>query len=194
MAENGDPTPSPSATATPATPGATPPSTAPLRVLLQEDFATHDRKALDPGLHALVVYRVAHWALPRRTAVQRLVWKLARLVEAVLVRAVYGTEISPLASVGRRVRFGHHQAVTIAHGVVGDDCLIRHGVGLGLARDGQDGVPVVGRGVHFGPFSLVMGPVTIGDDVRIGPHSVVSVDVPAGSTVFANPARVLKPR
>lgn len=174
-------------------PVTTPPSTASLRTLLREDVATHGHEKLHPGLHALLLYRIGHWAHDRRSLAKRVVWKLYRVVSAVVVRGFYGTEISPAAQIGRRVLIAHHQAVTIPHCVIGDDCIVRHGVTLGMARHGEVDPPVVGRGVHFGPFSVVVGPLAIGDGAQIGPHSLVTTDVPAGATVFANPARTLRP-
>jgi len=162
--------------------------------LLREDLGHHHMGVFDPGFHALAVYRLGHWALPRQRRTQQLTWKFYQLVNTLVIRNLYGTEISAHAHIGRRLRIGHHQSVMIPGCVIGDDCLIRHGVTIGMTRDGANEVAIIGQDVHFGAYSVVMGSCQIGDGARIGPHSLVSFDVPAGSTTFSNPARLLKPK
>ncbi|WP_396230877.1 hypothetical protein [Frankia sp. EI5c] len=82
------------------------------------------------------------------------------------------------------------------HCVIGDDTIIRHGVTIGyvgMTAPPED-VPKIGARVDIAPGVHLIGPITIGDDVRIGPGSIVTTDVPAGSTVFAAPARIMRPR
>jgi serine O-acetyltransferase len=47
--------------------------------------------------------------------------------------------------------------------------------------------------VQFGPGSIVMGAVTVGDDVLIGPGAVVVDDVPAGWRALALRTEVRAP-
>jgi serine O-acetyltransferase len=145
-----------------------------------------------PGLHALWWYRLAHglwswgWFLP------------ARLVSN-LARTLTGVEIHPGAQIGRRVVIDHGMGVVIGEtAVVGDDCLIYHGVTLGgkiaTSREEASGSrhPQVGNRVALGAGAVVLGPVSIGDDAIIGALSVVLHDVPAGALAVGIPAKVKK--
>jgi serine O-acetyltransferase len=145
-----------------------------------------------PGVHALWWHRCSHslwswgWFLP------------ARLMSH-FARALTGIEIHPGATIGRRVVIDHGMGVVIGEtAVVGDDCLIYHGVTLGgktpMARDDAVGRrhPVLGNRVSVGTGAAILGPVTIGDDAIIGALSVVLNDVPAGALAVGIPAVVKK--
>lgn len=147
-----------------------------------------------PGLHALWWHRVSHrlwnfgWFLP------------ARMLSNI-ARTLTGVEIHPGATIGRRVVIDHGMGVVIGEtAIVGDDCLIYHGVTLGgktaSSREAVSGPrhPRVGNRVAIGAGAAVLGPVTIGDDAVIGALSVVLADVPAGALAVGIPARVKTPK
>jgi serine O-acetyltransferase len=170
-------------------------STAPLRTLIKEDFETHWRSWGRPGLHALIVYRLGRWAKdgpsgdPRRLAAKM----IHRLFNTMLIRNVYGMEISVDAVIGRRVMIGHHQAVQIpAFCIIGDGTLIRHNVNIGFGRTDENpyDVPHLGRDVKLGSGCCLLGPIRIGHGARIGPNCVVMTNVPDGATLVAPPPRV----
>lgn len=169
-------------------------SPAPLRVLLKEDFERANRCWGSPGLHGLVVYRIGHWARSGSRSPVKLVMKIVhRLLNVLLIRNVYGMEISPDAMIGRRVLIGHHQAVQIpAHCIIGDDTLIRHNVNIGFGQSDENplDVPHIGRDVKLGSGCCLLGPIRIGHGARIGPNCVVISNVPDGATLVAPPPRV----
>lgn len=161
--------------------------------LIREDWQTHDRSLTLPGLHGLALHRLAVWADRQGTPVAALIRAFYGLLNRLLVRNVYGLEISRTTVIGRRCSIGHHQGVILGNGVViGDDCLLRQNVTLGMSHHGAavEDSPRVGDGVQFGAGATVIGPVTIGAGARIGPGAVVTQDVPAGATVRAAPVRV----
>lgn len=166
-----------------------------LRGQVGEDWRTHRRRALSPGFHALLVHRVSVWGRSQPRPVRRIVRILTGVVNAALIRNVYGMELYPTTVIGRRVRIGHHMGVVLGkYAVIGDDVLIRQHVTLGRsAHVGPDLQPTIGNGVQLGAGAIVLGGVTIGDGARIGPGAVVMTDVPAGASAFAPPARILKP-
>lgn len=172
-------------------------SSASLRVLVKEDFATHFRSWGRPGLHALLVYRLGHWAASGSSARPlRLVAKVVhRVLNVVIVRNVYGVEISPYAVIGRRVMIGHHQALQVpAFCVVGDGTLLRHNVNIGFGGSDEDpyAVPHIGKDVQLGSGCCLLGPIRIGHGARIGPNCVVISNVPDGATLMAPAPRVFK--
>ncbi|RKE35365.1 serine O-acetyltransferase [Paraburkholderia sp. BL23I1N1] len=142
-----------------------------------------------PGLHALVLHRLAHacWQARRR-------W-LARFVSQ-MARFMTGIEIHPGATLGRRVFIDHGMGVVIGETAqIGDDCTIYQGVTLGgtsLTR-GEKRHPTLERGVIVGAGAKVLGGFTIGADAKIGSNAVVTKPVPAGGTAVGNPARIIVP-
>jgi len=140
-----------------------------------------------PGVHALILHRLAHAAWRRR-----FFW-LGRFVSHI-GRFLTGIEIHPAAVIGRRVFIDHGMGVVIGEtAVVGDDCTIYQGVTLGgtsLYR-GAKRHPTLGRGVVVGAGAKVLGGFEVGDGARIGSNAVVIKPVPAGATAVGNPAHIL---
>jgi serine O-acetyltransferase len=140
-----------------------------------------------PGLHALVLYRRAHWFWQRG-------WHWTGRFISHLGRFVSGIEIHPGARIGRRVFIDHGMGVVVGETAeIGDECTIYQGVTLGgtsLAK-GAKRHPTLGRGVIVGANSQVLGGFTVGDGARIGSNAVVLKPVPPGATAVGNPARVL---
>lgn len=168
-----------------------------LRQLIREDWETHGRSLLMPGLHALVVHRFGVWAHQQVWPVRKAAGLVYHALNTLIVRNVYGVEISRSTVIGRRLRIGHHQGVVLGYSaILGDDCLVRQGLTLGQSNDEgrADDQPRVGDGVHFGAGAIVVGPVRIGNGARIGPGAVVTTHVPAGATAFAAPARLIRPQ
>lgn len=133
---------------------------------------------LYPGPKALFCHRIAH-ALYKAE-----LFFMARLV-AEISRWMTGIEIHPGATVGQRLVIDHGVGVVIGEtAVIGDDCIIFHGVTLGgLKFDPVKRHPTVGNHVLIGTGAKVLGPITIGDNSLIGANAVVIRDVPPGTTV-----------
>ncbi|MFB6281893.1 MAG: serine O-acetyltransferase [Haloferacaceae archaeon] len=135
-----------------------------------------------PGMHALWLYRVAHWLW---TADRR----LAARALSYLARLLTGVEIHPAADIGRRVVIDHGIGVVIgATATVGDDVLIYHGVTLGSRRPTTGNRhPTIGDGVLLGAGATVLGPVEIGDGCRVGADALVLESQPPDTTVVGGP-------
>ena len=146
-----------------------------------------------PGVCALGWHRVANW-------LWRWEWFLVARIVSSLSRWFTGIEIHPGATLGRRLVIDHGMGVVIGEtAVVGDDCLIYHGVTLGgkiqASRDETIGKrhPTLGNGVLVGAGAAILGPVTIGDGATVAALSVVLTDIPAGALALGIPAKVKKP-
>ncbi|HVC56227.1 MAG TPA: serine O-acetyltransferase [Stellaceae bacterium] len=141
-----------------------------------------------PGFHALLWYRLAHWAWQRG-------WHLAGRFISHLGRMLTGIEIHPGAQIGRRLFIDHGMGVVIGETAeIGDDCTLYHGVTLGGTRPsreqgGQKRHPTIGNDVVVGSGAQVLGPFRVGNGARIGAASVVLKEVPDGATMVGNPAR-----
>lgn len=162
--------------------------------LLLEDYITYDRDVTRPGFQALAVYRFG----VARMRVKPLVLRapLSILYRAMFrsIRNFYGIELPYGAKIGRRVVFEHQHGIVV-HGqtIIGDDCIIRQGVTLGIrSMDKLDDAPVLGRGVNVGAGAVILGKVHVGDGAAIGANAVVLKDVPPGALVVGVPAEIVE--
>lgn len=136
-----------------------------------------------PGPKAIALHRVAHCLYGLK------LYLLARMVSEVS-RFITGIEIHPGAKIGKRVVIDHGMGVVIGEtAIIGNDCLIFHGVTLG-GKSFKDTKrhPTVGNKVIIGAGAKILGNITIGDDSIVGANSVVSKDVPSGVIVSGIPA------
>lgn len=139
-----------------------------------------------PGIHALILHRVAHWLWGHRFR-----W-LGRFT-AHLSRMLTGIEIHPGATIGRRFFIDHGMGVVIGEtAVIGDDVTLYHGVTLGgTSWNKGKRHPTLESGVVIGAGAKVLGPITIAAGAKVGSNAVVTKAVPAGATAVGNPARIL---
>ena len=140
-----------------------------------------------PGLHALVMHRVAHrcWNLG-------LHW-LGRFISHVS-RWLTGIEIHPAARIGERVFFDHAMGVVVGETAeIGDGCTIYQGVTLGGTSlyKGTKRHPTLGRDVVVSAGAKVLGGFVVGDGAKIGSNAVVIKPVPPGATAVGIPARII---
>jgi serine O-acetyltransferase len=141
-----------------------------------------------PGLHALLLHRVAHWCWGRG-----LRW-LGRFVSHVS-RWATGIEIHPGAKIADRVFIDHGMGVVIGETAeIGEGCTIYQGVTLGgtSLSKGAKRHPTLGRHVVVGAGAKVLGGFTVGDHAAIGSNAVVTKAVPAGATAVGIPARIIQ--
>ena len=140
-----------------------------------------------PGVHAIWLYRVAHWLWLRDL-------KLIGRLLSELARFVTGIEIHPGATIGRRLFIDHGMGVVIGETAeVGDDVLIYQGVTLGgtsLKKEKRH--PTIEDHVMISAGAAVIGPVRIGLGSRIGAGAVVVSSAPPYSTIVGIPGKVIE--
>lgn len=164
--------------------------------LVREDFVAHGRDWTRAGFQALAVYRFGVARMRVRDRVLRAPLSVTYRAMHRFVRNVYGIELPHTAQIGRRVVIEHQHGIVV-HGrtVIGDDCILRQGVTLGVrSMDRLDDAPVLGRGVNLGAGAKVLGYVEVGDHASIGANAVVLDDVPAGALAVGVPAKVVARR
>lgn len=176
----------------PATPG--------LLSMLREDIAcvfkrdpaarsTLEVIAIYPGVHALILHRLAHalWQI-RLHFGARLLSFIARMLTQI--------DIHPGATIGRRFFIDHGCGVVIGETAeIGADVTLYHGVTLGgTSWNPGKRHPTLGDGVVVGAGAKILGPVTIGNNARIAANSVVIEDVAAEMTVVGIPGRMVLPK
>ncbi len=168
--------------------------------VIKEDISVNG-SLLTPGTQMLVHLRLGQWAMaPQRSVLSRTVVDLLYRLGYFYVRNLIGFEIPRTVCMGRRVKFVHQHGVTV-HPLaeIGDECLVRHNVTIGLRGDPSDGhrqfpPPRVGKQVQFGVGSTILGGVRIGDGAVLGAHALVATDVPEQASVVAPSARILRLR
>lgn len=142
---------------------------------------------LYPGPRAVFFHRIAHTLYGCR------LFFIARLV-ADISRTLTGIEIHPGAKLGQRLVIDHGVGCVIGEtAVIGDDCVIFHGVTLGgMKFEPVKRHPTVGNNVLIGTGAKILGPIMIGDGSKIGANAVVIKDVPPNSVIVAPQAVTLK--
>lgn len=142
-----------------------------------------------PGVHALVLHRLAHRLWRSR-------WRFAARFLGAFTRWLTNVDIHPGADIGRRFFIDHGAGVVIGETtVIGDDCTLYHGVTLGGATWNKGKRhPTLGNQVLVGAGAKVLGAIEIGDNARIGANAVVVTDVPKCRTAVGIPGRVVQER
>ncbi|MDE1163410.1 MAG: serine acetyltransferase [Acidobacteriaceae bacterium] len=161
---------------------------------IREDWRAHNRDWTRQGFWVMVVYRYGRWRYGIRPRVLRVPFSFLYKFMKFWADCVLGAEIPCEVQIGRRFVLEHTGTIVISgDAVLGDDCVLRHGVTLGLKNRGLRGSPRLGNRVDVGAGAKLLGPIVIGDDVAIGANAVVLCDVPANHIAVGNPA-VIKPR
>lgn len=161
---------------------------------IRADLRAHGGQWGAQGFWALAVYRFGRWRYGLRPVLLRKTMSAIYHLMFKWVQVATGIELPCEAIVGRNFVIDHHGGVIVSgYARIGDDCRIRDGVCIGLARVDDPCAPVIGNRVDIGSGAKLLGRIRIGDDVQIGANAVVVKDVPANSTATGVPA-VVRPR
>ena len=140
-----------------------------------------------PGVHAVLVHRVAH-------ALSSAGVPVAPRSMAYASRTLTGIEIHPAAKIGDGFFIDHGMGVVIGETAeIGDNVTLYQGVtlgGTGFATGKRH--PTVQDNVTIGSGAKLLGPITVGHGAKIGANSVVVHDVPPNSTVVGNPGHPVR--
>lgn len=141
----------------------------------------------------MVVYRFGRWRYRIRPALLRKPISALYRVLFKLVQIVTGVELPCEAVVGDNFVIDHFGGIVISgYAKFGNNCRIRTGVVVGLARVDEPCAPQIGDNVDIGAGAKLLGRIRVGDNVRIGANAVVLQDVPSHSIAVGVPA-VIRP-
>ena len=161
---------------------------------IRQDFRNHGGSLGAQGFWVMAVYRFGRWRYGVRPALLRKLMSLAYHVAYKLVQVLTGIELPCEVEVGRNFVIDHFGGIVVSgFARFGDDCRIRNGVVVGLARTDDPCAPVIGNNVDIGAGAKVLGRIRVGNNVLIGANAVVTRDVPDDSIAVGVPA-VIKPR
>jgi serine O-acetyltransferase len=109
-------------------------------------------------------------------------------------RFITGIEIHPGAQIGKRVFFDHGMGIVVGEtAIIGDDCVIFHGVTLGgVLSIKTKRHPTLENNVIVGAGAKILGNILIGENSRIGANSVILKDIPKNSVAVGVPGKILK--
>ena len=144
---------------------------------------------LYPGLHALIIYRIAH-------ALWQHHWHFTARLLSQIARLFTSIDIHPGAQIGPGLFIDHGIGVVIGEtSILGSNIVLHQGVTLGgTGKQRGKRHPNVEDGAVLGVNAVVLGAITIGKGAKIGGGAVVIKDVPAHATAVGVPARVVMTR
>jgi len=141
---------------------------------------------LYPSLHAVIYHKISHFFYQKKC------FFFARFLSQ-FARFMTGIEIHPGAQLGNRIFFDHGMGIVIGEtAIIGDDCVIYHGVTLGGISSNQvKRHPTIKNNVMLGAGAKLLGNITIGNNVKVGANSVVLTDIPDNSVAVGSPAKII---
>lgn len=158
---------------------------------IRDDFRAHGSRWGAQGFWALVVYRLGRWRYGIRTPLLRKPCSALYHVLYKLVQILTGIELPCEARIGNHFVIDHFGGIVVSgYARFGDNCRIRQGVTVGLARVDDPCAPTIGDDVDIGAGAKLLGRIVIGNHVLIGANAVVITDVPSHCTAAGVPAIV----
>src|SRR3954466_6533843 len=140
-----------------------------------------------PGLHAVLIHRVAH-------ALHCADVPVVPRGMAYFSRTLTGVEIHPAAQIGDALFIDHGMGVVIGETAeLGDNVTLYQGVtlgGTGFQRGKRH--PTLEGDVVVGSGAKLLGPIRVGRGAKVGANSVIIHDVPPNSTVVGNPGHPVR--
>jgi serine O-acetyltransferase len=156
---------------------------------IRADFVAHGRQWGSQGFWAMTVYRFGRWRYTIRPALVRKPMSLLYHVLYKWIQIVAGIELPCEAQVGKNFVIDHFGGIVVSgYARFGDNCRIRNGVVVGLARVSEPIAPIIGDNVDIGTGAKVLGNIRIGNNVSIGANAVVVRDVPDDHIAVGVPA------
>jgi serine acetyltransferase len=147
---------------------------------IKDDWVNHGKDWTKPGFRALAYHRFGNWRMDVKPKILRAPLSILYRFLYRRARNLYGIELPYTAQIGQGVIIEHQHGIVI-HGnvVIGNNCIIRQGVTIGIRyMDRLTEAPVIGNNVNIGAGAKLLGNITIGDNVNIGANAVVIHDVP----------------
>jgi len=159
---------------------------------IRNDLVNYQGGWAAQGFWVMLVYRLGRWRYGLKHTVLRKFFSLLYKVLFKLVQIVTGVELPCEVVLGDNFVIDHFGGIVISgYAQFGDNCRIRNGVVVGLAKVDDPCAPIIGNNVDIGTGAKVLGRIKIGDNVVIGANAVVVKNVESGMVVAGVPAKVI---
>lgn len=160
---------------------------------IRKDLKSYNGKWHSQGFWVMIVYRFGRW---RYTLTNHYIRKLFSLIYKIaykMVQILTGIELPCEAEVGDNLRIDHFGGIIVSgFAKLGDNCVLRNGVTIGLKNIENPKAPSIGNNVDIGAGAKILGDIIIGNNVSIGANSVVLKDVPDNSIAVGVPAKIIQ--
>ena len=159
---------------------------------IKADYKSHNNEILNWGLIAMVIYRFGRWRYTIKNGVIRKPFSIIYKLMFFYIKGK-GIEIPCEVNIGKNFRIDHQGGIVVSgYTNFGENCVIRNGVTIGIARVEERKAPQFGNNVDIGAGAKIIGDIKIGNNVKIGANAVVLKDIPDNSLAVGVPA-VIKP-
>lgn len=156
---------------------------------IRADLAAHSGDWGAQGFWALLVYRFGRWRYSVRPALLRRSFSLLYKFLYKFIQIITGIELPCEVPIGTGFVIEHSGGIVVSgFARFGENCRIRNGVVIGLARVDDPCAPQFGDHVDIGAGAKVLGNIRIGNNVLIGANAVVITDVPDNCIAVGVPA------
>ena len=160
---------------------------------LRNDLRTYEGDCFAQGVWVAVVQRFGEWRYGIRLSPVRKGLSFLYKVVYKLTQILTGVEYPCEAKMGAGTRIDHFGGIIVSgYASIGDYCVIRQGVTIGLKNETEPVAPKIGDHVSIGAGAKLLGDITIGSHVEIGANAVVLQDVPSHAIAVGIPARIIE--
>jgi len=159
---------------------------------LRNDLAAYNGDWSAQGFWVMIIYRFGRWRYRIKPTWLRKVFSLLYKISFRFIQVLTGVELPCEVKIGRNFIIDHFGGIIISgYAQFGDNCGIRNGVVVGLAKIEDPCAPVIGNNVDIGSGSKLLGRIKVGNNVTVGANAVVVKDVEDGMVVAGIPAKVI---
>lgn len=150
----------------------------------------------NPGMHGLIVYRFGRWILKDRSFFNlMLILNPLYILLNLLIRKLYGINISQDANIASGFYIGHFSGIEIGPCIIGHRVTIGHQSKICVNKNQENvtnKILVIGDNVWIGAHSRIDCGLDISNGVTVAAGSRVINDIEASSLVAGDPARTIK--
>lgn len=158
---------------------------------IKKDFQIYDKK-IEWGFIAMLIYRFGRWRYKIKISLLRKPFSIIYKILFLYIKGK-GIELPCEVEIGENFRIDHQGGIVISgYCKFGNNCIIRNGVTIGIARRKENKAPILGDNVDIGTGAKIIGDIKIGNNVKIGANAVVIKDIPNDCIAVGIPAKVIK--
>lgn len=138
----------------------------------------------------ITLYRLATLRRSRNPLI-KLIGLLFVILNKMINEWFFSVELPWQTRIGKGLRIYHAHCIVLNRDtVLGENCILRHGVTIGNASD-TGASPVIGDNVEFGASAIVIGDISVGKGAKIGAGTVVTKNVGEGQIAIGGGFRLI---